>query len=299
MNVSELQLLGAGCFGAIIGWYVYYVNRYRKAEVQFSDIVTLVGAIGGAAILNLFPAQTGLFGAYGVGLFIGFFGYFLILCALVAASKNFNADFFLDGRRKRPAEDEYIPGPDEPGGGQRPTLTSSQDRQTVIVIPPDAIRLGAGAKASEYRTMLRLLSSDVTAVCKAQWPAHKMDCNDFAKAVAGEFGVTLTGNADSILDQISGSGWTSLGTDGVAASAAAAQGKLVVGGVKSADLGDAHGHVVIVVAPTGPLGHDKYPYAYWGSLNAAIRNDGGLGKTVNFSFNSVARDKVFYASMDI
>ena len=296
MNTMQLQLFGAGAFGAIIGWYVYYVNRHRKAEVQFSDIVTLLGAIGGAAILKLFPEQTGLFGAYGVGLFTGFFGYFLILCALVAASKNFNGDFFLDGRRKRPAPDEYIPGPDEPGGGQWPMLVNPQDRQTVVVIPPDAIRLDAATTAAQYGTMLKLLSGDVTAICKTQWPNHNTDCNDFAKAVAAKVGVTLTGDADSIVDQITGSGWTNLSTDGVAASNAAAQGKLVIGGVKSRDLGDSHGHVVIVVPPTGPLAHDKYPYAYWGSINGAIRDNGGLGKTVNWSFNTVARDKVTYAS---
>ncbi|EQB05336.1 hypothetical protein L288_13060 [Sphingobium quisquiliarum P25] len=175
----------------------------------------------------------------------------------------------------------------------------SGDRQTVVVIPPDAIRLGAGANASEYRAMLRLLSSDVTAICKAQWPSNSTDCNAFVKAVAGNLGVTLTGNADSIVDQISGSGWTSL-EDGVAASAAAADGKLVVGGLKAKDLGSNHGHVVIVVPPTGPLAHGKYPYAYWGSLDDGdVRKNGGLGTTVNYSFNTATRDKVVYASIDI
>ena len=44
-------------------------NRYRKAEVQFSEIVT-------------------------------------ILCALVAVSKNFNAELIPNERCKRPKEDE-------------------------------------------------------------------------------------------------------------------------------------------------------------------------------------------------
>jgi hypothetical protein len=46
-QASTIQVLGAGGFGALIGWYVYYINRYRRADVQLSDIVTLVGAIGG------------------------------------------------------------------------------------------------------------------------------------------------------------------------------------------------------------------------------------------------------------
>jgi len=40
--------------------------------------------------------------------------------------------------------------------------------------------------------------------------------------------------------------WKQLGHDGVKAGAAAANGALVVGGVTSQALGDAHGHVVIV-----------------------------------------------------
>jgi hypothetical protein len=56
-GASTLQLLGACGFGALIGWLVYYTNRYRRGEVQFSDLVTLVGVIGGGAVLTLFPAN--------------------------------------------------------------------------------------------------------------------------------------------------------------------------------------------------------------------------------------------------
>ena len=104
-----LQELGAGGFGALIGWYVYYINRYRKNDVQLTDIVTLLGAIGGAAVLALFPAKSNLFGAYGIGLFAGFFGYFFILIIMVGVSKNFNVDYFLDGRRKVVAKNYFIP----------------------------------------------------------------------------------------------------------------------------------------------------------------------------------------------
>jgi hypothetical protein len=104
----DIQLYGAACFGALIGWYVYFINRYRKGDVQLGDLATVIGVLGGAAVLALFPAQTNLFGAYGIGLAIGFFGYFLVLIILVAISmgttKNFNFEWFLDGRRKVPAE---------------------------------------------------------------------------------------------------------------------------------------------------------------------------------------------------
>jgi hypothetical protein len=113
-KASTLQLLGAGGFGALIGWYVYYINRYRKADVQFSDLVTLIGILGGGAILALFPAQTDLFGAYGIGLFAGFFTYYLLLNILVGISKNFDVDWFLDGRRIEAKDPYVIPGEIKP-----------------------------------------------------------------------------------------------------------------------------------------------------------------------------------------
>ena len=106
-----IELLGAAGFGALIGWYVYYINRYRKAEVQFSDLTTVIGILGGAAVLSLFPSDTPLFGAYGIGLFLGFFAYFASLLLLIRSSDNFNADFLLDGRRRvLEGSGFYIPG---------------------------------------------------------------------------------------------------------------------------------------------------------------------------------------------
>ncbi len=101
---------GAFGFGLVLGWFLYMVNRYRKGDMALGDLTTVLGAVGGAAVTTLFGNAKGdLFGAYGMGLATGFFGYFLVLVILVAASANFSADFFLDGRRKRPASDEYIP----------------------------------------------------------------------------------------------------------------------------------------------------------------------------------------------
>lgn len=111
------QLLGALCFGMIIGWYVYYINRYRKTDVQLSDIVTLIGVIGGSAVLTLFPSTTDLFGAYGVGLAIGFFGYFMVMLILVYRSQNFDVDWFLDGRRRLPDGTIFVPQVGTPAAG--------------------------------------------------------------------------------------------------------------------------------------------------------------------------------------
>lgn len=117
VSATNLQLAGAFGFGLLIGWYVYYINRYRKGDVQFSDLSTVIGILGGGAILALFPAKTDLFGAYGVGLAVGFFSYFAFLLVWVRISKNFNVDWFLDGRRKKLA-------PDETAAGIRRTVTA-------------------------------------------------------------------------------------------------------------------------------------------------------------------------------
>jgi hypothetical protein len=119
-GASTLQLVGAGGFGALLGWYVYYVNRHRREEVKLGDLVTLVGVIGGGAVLTLFPEETDLFGAYGIGLFLGFFGYFAFLLLLVKRS-SFTLEWFLDGRRPElqagmAAKPEGEPVPMEDGG---------------------------------------------------------------------------------------------------------------------------------------------------------------------------------------
>ncbi len=124
-EATALQLAGAFGFGALIGWCAFYLNRYRTDAIQLSDLAALIGAVGGGAILALFPAGSDLFGAYGVGLFTGFFGYLLILMVLVKRSEAFDWDFFLDGRRRRVDEDTHVAGDNLPqramgGSSSRP-----------------------------------------------------------------------------------------------------------------------------------------------------------------------------------
>jgi hypothetical protein len=124
-TASLIQLLGAGGFGAIVGWYVYYINRYRAGGVKFNDLVTLIGILGGGAIIAIFPARTDLFGAYGIGLFAGFFGYYLALLIKVAISKNFDVDWFLDGRRKVLARNFFVPE------GTRESVTAMGEEEEI------------------------------------------------------------------------------------------------------------------------------------------------------------------------
>jgi hypothetical protein len=123
----DWKISGALAFGVIIGWYVYFVNRYRTGEVTLGDITTVIGTISGGAVLALFDRSSEMFGAYGIGLATGFFGYFLILALLVLKSPNFDSDWFLDGRRKDPAAGFGY------GQGQRSTSAAMGVRPTAGV----------------------------------------------------------------------------------------------------------------------------------------------------------------------
>lgn len=111
-DAAGLELAGAAGFGAVIGWYLYYLNRYRQDEIKAQDLVTVIAALGGGAILRLFPARSELFGAYGIGLFAGFFGYFVVLVIMVVLSGKFSLDWFLEehsGQRPMEARDDVLP----------------------------------------------------------------------------------------------------------------------------------------------------------------------------------------------
>jgi len=84
-----IPLIGAGCFGFVVGWITYRTLR-RKSGTGISDIATVIGAIGGAAITGLFK-NGDFFGAYAIGLFIGFIAY------LVVASRMKESDGTLPG----------------------------------------------------------------------------------------------------------------------------------------------------------------------------------------------------------
>ena len=111
-EASVLQLVGAGSFGFVMGWQLYFVNRYRRDGVSLADLGAVLAVIGGSAVLALFPAESDLLGAYGIGLLAGFVSYFLILVVLVARSPSFSHEWFLDGRRKTPAVGETTEGAD-------------------------------------------------------------------------------------------------------------------------------------------------------------------------------------------
>ena len=135
----------------------------------------------------------------------------------------------------------------------------------------------------------------IAEICARHYEAHKGDCSGFARAVARDLNVPLTGMANEIADTLAAGtdGWEVL-PDGPAAAAAASD-RLVIGGLRGDQQAkpSPHGHVVVVVP--GALNRDKYPKAWWGSLAGRPDKD----KTINWAWSEADRDNVVYAAHTI
>lgn len=88
---------GAAAFGIVIGWMTYRTLAHKE-KTDWGDLSTVIGTVGGAAVLSLFPAQTSLFGVYAFGLFLGFFGYY---CAFLIIARKARVSWLniLTGKR--------------------------------------------------------------------------------------------------------------------------------------------------------------------------------------------------------
>jgi uncharacterized membrane protein YeaQ/YmgE (transglycosylase-associated protein family) len=91
---------GAVCFGMVIGWLTYFTMRYKK-EHAITDIASVIGAVGGAAVLSLFSKESAVFSWYSVGLAIGFFGYVILLLILCGLNKQLSVADLLDGSKAK------------------------------------------------------------------------------------------------------------------------------------------------------------------------------------------------------
>lgn len=72
--MTWVSLIGAFCFGIVIGWVTYRSLRHAKNN-GIKDIAAVIGAVGGATVTAIFRQDTGAFGLYCIGLALGFFGY--------------------------------------------------------------------------------------------------------------------------------------------------------------------------------------------------------------------------------
>jgi hypothetical protein len=128
-------------------------------------------------------------------------------------------------------------------------------------------------------------SDPVTTACETEWETWRSDCSGFAKAVASRLGVSLSGQANELIDYLQRSPeWRNLGSDTKSAIGQAVLGDFVIGGLKSRP----HGHVVVVVRSEATL----YPVAYWGRFGAV----GKKKTTINFSWRRADLPNVLFFS---
>lgn len=78
MSAAEV---GSVLFGVVIGWVTYRTLIRRAGAVDLSDIATVIGAVGGGAVLAIFDDDH-LFGLYAIGLAVGFFAYLALFFAV-------------------------------------------------------------------------------------------------------------------------------------------------------------------------------------------------------------------------
>ena len=94
---------GAFWFGVVIGYVTYRTLRHKTSS-GISDIAAVVGAVGGSAVLILFPTGTASFDHYGIGLAAGFFIY-LALSLIIAWGFDTTDS---SGKAKRNAANEFL-----------------------------------------------------------------------------------------------------------------------------------------------------------------------------------------------
>jgi hypothetical protein len=172
-------------------------------------------------------------------------------------------------------------------GAKTPAGTAGLDFEITIA------GVGAHEPTFERAVVAPAALSLVEQACTDLFEANKDDCAKFAKAIASRFRIKLTGQADDIFSQIQQAPWAPVPGNDLEAAASAArfatQGYLVMGALRSGDLGESHGHVVVVVS--GPLVGGRYPLAYWGSIE---QGNEGAHRGVNYAFRHPSCDRVRY-----
>jgi ammonia channel protein AmtB len=73
----SLEFGGAICFGVVVGWICYRTLRRNTDAAKLSDLVTVIGVIGGGVVTALFKTPD-LFAGYSIGLAAGFILYLVV-----------------------------------------------------------------------------------------------------------------------------------------------------------------------------------------------------------------------------
>lgn len=119
IDATVINAIGTACFGAVIGWCVYYSMR-RWDNYGPSQLGVLITAVLGGAVSSFF-AGTYNVGAYGVGVATGFFLYAFWAQRFFGESSSKNSKggsresvFKANERKENPEAqtEEYIPASD-------------------------------------------------------------------------------------------------------------------------------------------------------------------------------------------
>lgn len=76
--------------------FITYRTLKHKKDAGISDIASVIGAVGGAAVVALFPAGSNRFDEYAIGLALGFFLFLVIFQVIAWVSNADRATQFLD-----------------------------------------------------------------------------------------------------------------------------------------------------------------------------------------------------------
>lgn len=87
MAATTFSKIGAIAFGLVVGWITYRTLRRREGGAQISDLSAVIAAIGGGAVTAIPFNDPDVFGAYAIGLAVGFFGY-LVTSSLLVRDKR-------------------------------------------------------------------------------------------------------------------------------------------------------------------------------------------------------------------
>jgi len=68
--------IGAVCFGIVVGWVTHRTIIRKTTDAALTDIAAVLGSIGGAVVTGLY-GEPEAFGAYAIGLLVGFFAYLI------------------------------------------------------------------------------------------------------------------------------------------------------------------------------------------------------------------------------
>ena len=95
------QGIGAGFFGAVIGWITYFILRRAQPKTMV-DLGAIIGVLAGGAILKAFDPSGPGFAGYGIGLGVGFFGFYVTYRATIG--ENSFRDSLIAGQKEKPLQ---------------------------------------------------------------------------------------------------------------------------------------------------------------------------------------------------